>query len=67
MCLESQFDSSILDRALIINRIQQLTSILPDEEILTWEFFIQRFEGLALESQLRANNGNSAFVHGLFV
>ncbi|VDK31436.1 unnamed protein product [Gongylonema pulchrum] len=65
LCLESQFDSSILDRALIISRIQQLTSILPDEEILTWEFFIQRFEGLALESQLRSSNGDSTFVHDL--
>lgn len=63
LCLESQFDSSILDRALIITRIQQLTSILPDEEILTWEFFIQRFEELAIESQLIKNDGTD-FIHG---
>ncbi|VDM97776.1 unnamed protein product [Thelazia callipaeda] len=65
ICLESQFDSSMLDRALIIIRIQQLISILPDQEILTWEFFIQRFEGLAMESQLRMNDGDSTFVHDL--
>nr|VDP26406.1 unnamed protein product [Onchocerca flexuosa] len=66
LCLESQFDSSILDRALIITRIKQLTSILPDREILTWEFFIQRFEGLAIESQLLLKNGESNFVHVKF-
>ncbi|VDM14132.1 unnamed protein product [Wuchereria bancrofti] len=65
LCLESQFDSSIVDRALIITRIQQLTSIVPNVEILTWEFFIQRFEGLAIESQLLAKNGESNFVHDL--
>ncbi|VDK82312.1 unnamed protein product, partial [Onchocerca ochengi] len=65
LCLESQFDSSILDRALIITRIKQLTSILPDQEILTWEFFIQRFEELAIESQLLLKNGESNFVHDL--
>uniref|UniRef100_A0A0R3RJS7 DUF3453 domain-containing protein n=1 Tax=Elaeophora elaphi TaxID=1147741 RepID=A0A0R3RJS7_9BILA len=65
LCLESQFDSSILDRALIITRIQQLTSILPDEEILTWEFFIQRFEVLAIEGQLLVKNGESNFIHDL--
>lgn len=66
LCLESQFDNSVMDRALIITRIQQLTSILPDQEILTWEFFIQRFEGLAIESQLLMKNGESNFVHGSF-
>ncbi|CAG9530097.1 unnamed protein product [Cercopithifilaria johnstoni] len=65
LCLESQFDSSILDRALIITRIQQLISILPDEEILTWEFFIQRFEGLAIECQLLMKNSESNFIHDL--
>ncbi|VDK82206.1 unnamed protein product [Litomosoides sigmodontis] len=65
LCLESQFDSSILDRALIITRIQQLTSILPDEEILTWEFFIQRFEELAIESQLLMKNGETNVIHDL--
>ncbi|KAL4003430.1 Cation-channel complex subunit UNC-79 family protein [Acanthocheilonema viteae] len=65
LCLEAQFDSSILDRALIITRIQQLTSIVPDEEILTWEFFIQRFEELAIEGQLLVKNGESNFIHDL--
>lgn len=63
LCLESQFDSVIPDRPLIICRIQLLTAILPDEEILSWDFFIQRFESLALESQLRGQTENS-FVHG---
>uniref|UniRef100_A0A915CI63 Uncoordinated protein 79 n=1 Tax=Parascaris univalens TaxID=6257 RepID=A0A915CI63_PARUN len=64
-CLESQFDTSMVDRALIISRIHLLTAILPDEEILTWDFFIQRFESLALESQLQSQNSESSFVHDL--
>lgn len=67
LCLESQFDSSILDRVLIIIRIQQLTSILPDEEILTCDFFIQRFEKLAVEGQLLVKDGESNFIQGSFL
>lgn len=66
LCLESQFDSSLFDRALITTRIQQLTLILPNQEILTWEFFIRRFEELAIESQLMTNR-ESNFVHGSVV
>ncbi|VDM27847.1 unnamed protein product [Toxocara canis] len=65
LCLESQFDTSMVDRALIIGRIQLLTAIIPDEEILTWDFFIQRFESLALESQLQSQSTDSSFVHDL--
>uniref|UniRef100_A0A158R5X9 Protein unc-79 homolog n=1 Tax=Syphacia muris TaxID=451379 RepID=A0A158R5X9_9BILA len=65
LCLEAQFDAVIPDRSLIICRIQLLTAILPNEEILTWDFFIQRFESLALESQLRVQTDNSTFVHDL--
>lgn len=67
LCLESQFDTSMVDRALIISRIHLLTAILPDEDILTWDFFIQRFESLALESQLQSQNSESSFVHGILI
>ncbi|KJH47977.1 hypothetical protein DICVIV_05912 [Dictyocaulus viviparus] len=40
-CLESQFDSCIIDRPVIINTIRVLTTQLPDETILTFDFFIQ--------------------------
>lgn len=65
LCLESQFDTSITDRALIINRIQILTQVLPDQEILSWDFFIQRFESLTIESQLQLRGtADSTYVHG---
>uniref|UniRef100_A0A1I7WFN7 Uncharacterized protein n=1 Tax=Heterorhabditis bacteriophora TaxID=37862 RepID=A0A1I7WFN7_HETBA len=40
-CFESQFDSCILDRPIIINAIRILTTQLPDEPTLTFDFFIQ--------------------------
>lgn len=65
LCLESQFDSCILDRPLIINRISLLSLVVPDESILTWDFFIQRFEAMALEAQLKSHAGENNFVQGL--
>ncbi|KAK0414613.1 hypothetical protein QR680_011527 [Steinernema hermaphroditum] len=65
LCLESQFDSCIMDRALIIHRIQLLTTVVPEESILTWDFFIQRFESMALESQLSSKSDKSGFVQDL--
>uniref|UniRef100_A0A915E3W4 Uncoordinated protein 79 n=1 Tax=Ditylenchus dipsaci TaxID=166011 RepID=A0A915E3W4_9BILA len=65
VCFESQFDSCILDRPLIIGRINLLTTLVPEENILTWDFFIQRFETLALEAQLKNHVGDSTFVQDL--
>lgn len=68
LCLESQFDSCILDRPLIINRINLLTTVVPEVNILSWDFFIQRFETLALEAQLKSHMGNeNAFVQGILL
>ena len=39
---------------MIISRIHLLTLLLPEESLLSWDFFIQRFESLALEAQLKA-------------
>lgn len=63
-CLESQFDSCILDRPLIISRIILLTTLVPDESIFSWDFFIQRFETLAIEAQLKSQHGDHGFVQG---
>lgn len=41
-----------------------MTTQLPDEAILSWDFFIQRFETLTLESQLSARSDDSSFVQG---
>ena len=67
LCLEAQFDSCILDRPLIISRIYLLTSVVPEENILTWEFFINRFETLAVEAQLKFQSNEQGFVQGLFL
>ncbi|CAK5086583.1 unnamed protein product [Meloidogyne enterolobii] len=66
-CLEAQFDSCILDRPLIIARIYLLSVLLPDENLLSWDFFIQRFETLSLEAHLKAqqNAGADASMHFL--
>ncbi|KAE9556072.1 hypothetical protein FO519_000706 [Halicephalobus sp. NKZ332] len=64
LCLESQFDSCIIDRPLIINRIILLTTVVPEEDILTWEFFINRFETLAVEAQLKFQSSEHGFVQG---
>jgi len=65
--LEAQFDSCILDRPLIIARIHLLSVLLPEENLLSWDFFIQRFETLSLEAHLKAqqNAGADASMHFL--
>uniref|UniRef100_A0A0N5B718 Ubiquitinyl hydrolase 1 n=1 Tax=Strongyloides papillosus TaxID=174720 RepID=A0A0N5B718_STREA len=66
LCLESQFDSCIIDRPLIIQRFQLLIQLISSEEqILSWDFFIQRFETLALEAQIKNQGGESTFVQDL--
>uniref|UniRef100_A0A7E4W212 Protein unc-79 homolog n=1 Tax=Panagrellus redivivus TaxID=6233 RepID=A0A7E4W212_PANRE len=64
ICLEAQFDSCIIDRPLIISRIYWLTSVVPEEHILSWEFFINRFETLAVEAQLKYQSGEHGYVQG---
>ncbi|KAK6038946.1 hypothetical protein COOONC_23549 [Cooperia oncophora] len=64
-CFESQFDSCIMDRPIIVNTIRLLTTQLPDENMLTFDFFIQRFETLVLESQLVSQSEDTMFVQDL--
>ncbi|XP_064602074.1 protein unc-79 homolog isoform X2 [Liolophura sinensis] len=51
-CLEFQFDTVIADRVMILQRLRLLASTLPTQPILTWEFFLNRFDTLSLEAQL---------------
>ena len=51
-CLEFQFDSVINDRTLILSRLEALQVTLKERSILTWEFFLNRFDTLCLEAQL---------------
>ena len=57
MCaLEFQFDTVINDRSIILHRLSKLYTILLRNnsaiKILTWEFFLNRFDTLYIESQI---------------
>ncbi|CAH1792396.1 unnamed protein product [Owenia fusiformis] len=61
-CLEFQFDSVIDDRTMILQRMYQFSTILKDQPILTWDFFLNRFDTLSLEAQLDLeSSGDIAF------
>jgi len=51
-CLEVQFDLVIVDRPMILTTIFQLYNHLSDRRFLTWDFFLNRFDALFLESQV---------------
>lgn len=51
-CLEAQFDMVILDRPVILQTLYQLYSCLPDRSVLSWDFFLNRFDTLFLEAQV---------------
>ncbi|XP_073986418.1 UNC-79 domain-containing protein isoform X3 [Rhodnius prolixus] len=52
MCLETQFDSVIVDRPMVLQSLYQLHNCLSDRHILTWDFFLNRFDALFLEAQI---------------
>lgn len=52
LCMESQFDMMILDRPSILQSLYHLHNMLCDRSILTWEFFINRFDTLFIEAQI---------------
>ncbi len=57
MCaLEFQFDTVISDRPIILHRLSKLYTILlrnnSSVKILSWEFFLNRFDTLSIESQI---------------
>lgn len=52
MCLETQFDSVIVDRPMILQTLYQLHNSLSDRRILSWDFFLNRFDALFLEAQI---------------
>lgn len=52
LCLETQFDSVIVDRPMVLQSLYQLHNCLSDRKILTWEFFLNRFDALFLEAQI---------------
>ncbi|XP_058465419.1 protein unc-79 homolog isoform X4 [Malaya genurostris] len=51
-CLESQFDMFIVDRPVVLQSIYQLHNMLSDRKVLTWNFFLNRFDTLFVEAQV---------------
>ena len=50
-CLEDQLDTVPEDRPVILKNLFQLFNTLADRNILTWEFFANRFECIINEIQ----------------
>ncbi|XP_067215729.1 protein unc-79 homolog isoform X2 [Linepithema humile] len=66
LCLETQFDSVIVDRPMVLQSLYQLHNSLSDRRILTWEFFLNRFDTLFLEAQLNLEkSGDTAYLRDL--
>ncbi|XP_055321973.1 protein unc-79 homolog isoform X3 [Sitodiplosis mosellana] len=51
-CLESQFDLFIVDRPVVIQSLYQLHNSLSDRRVLSWDFFLNRFDTLFVEAQI---------------
>lgn len=65
-CLESQFDMFIVDRPVVLQSIYQLHNLLSDRKVLTWEFFLNRFDTLFVESQINLEKtGDISFLRDL--
>ena len=54
-CFELQFDCVLLDRPHIIKILLILYSVSPNQSILSWDFFLQRFSTLSIENQFKAD------------
>ncbi|XP_041469783.1 protein unc-79 homolog [Lytechinus variegatus] len=51
-CLEFQWDSVLEDRVLILSKLRLLHHYMPVAPVLSWEFFMNRLDTLALEAQV---------------
>lgn len=66
LCLETQFDSVIVDRPMVLQSLYQLHNSLSDRKILTWEFFLNRFDALFLEAQINLEKmGELSYLRGI--
>lgn len=65
-CLESQFDMFIVDRPVVLQSIYQLHNLLSDRKVLTWDFFLNRFDTLFVEAQISLEKtGEVSFLRDL--
>ncbi|CAG7837387.1 unnamed protein product [Allacma fusca] len=51
-CLESQFDTVIIDRPVILQSLYLLLNSVCDRKILRWDFFLNCFDTLFIEAQI---------------
>ncbi|XP_054711004.1 protein unc-79 homolog [Uloborus diversus] len=65
-CMEVQFDSCIPDRPMVLQTVLQIHNHLTGKRFLTWDFFLNRFDTLFLEDQIRLENlGEISYVRDL--
>ncbi|XP_059468536.1 protein unc-79 homolog isoform X3 [Neocloeon triangulifer] len=65
-CLESQFDSVIVDRPMVLQSLYQLHNSMSDRHILSWDFFLNRFDTLFIEAQINAEKcGDITYLRDL--
>ncbi|XP_058827146.1 protein unc-79 homolog isoform X10 [Topomyia yanbarensis] len=65
-CLESQFDMFIVDRPVVLQSVYQLHNMLSDRKVLTWNFFLNRFDTLFVEAQINLEkNGDISHLRDL--
>lgn len=67
MCLETQFDTVIVDRPMVLQSLYQLHNSLSDRKILSWDFFLNRFDTLFIEAQISLErSGDISYLRGKF-
>ncbi|XP_053676788.1 protein unc-79 homolog isoform X2 [Anopheles nili] len=65
-CLESQFDKFIIDRPVVLQSIYQLHNSLSDRKVLSWDFFLNRFDTLFVEAQVNLERaGDISYLRDL--
>lgn len=63
--MEIHFDTVMVDRPMILQSLYQLHNTLNDRKILTWEFFLGRFDALFIEAQIQLKkSGDITYVRG---
>lgn len=63
--MEMHFDTVMVDRPMILQSLYQLHNTLNDRKILSWEFFLGRFDALFIEAQIQLKkSGDITHVRG---
>ncbi|KAF4533554.1 hypothetical protein B566_EDAN001039 [Ephemera danica] len=65
-CLETQFDCVIVDRPMVLQCLYQLHNSMSDRHILTWDFFLNRFDTIFIEAQINVEKlGDISYLRDL--